>query len=149
MARPPAWAARVTLPLSLLGLGISIYLTWAHYSPSSSLSCPDTGIVNCLKVTTSAESMIAGVPVALLGAIFFATMTVLCLPPAWMTDSRLPATLRLIGVVSGIATVLYLVAVELLVIRAICLWCTAVHLVTFALFTAVLAALTGGSRASA
>jgi uncharacterized membrane protein len=36
--------------------------------------------------------------------------------------------------------VLYLVAVELLVVRAICLWCTAVHVVTFGLFLAVLSA---------
>jgi len=39
---------------------------------------------------------------------------------------------------SGIVAVLYLDAVELLVIRAICLWCTGVHVVTVALFAVVL-----------
>jgi uncharacterized membrane protein len=36
--------------------------------------------------------------------------------------------------------VCYLVYVEAVVVRAICLYCTAVHVVTFALFVAVLAA---------
>jgi uncharacterized membrane protein len=36
--------------------------------------------------------------------------------------------------------VCYLVYVELIVLRAICLYCTAVHVVTFLLLAAVLAA---------
>lgn len=158
MAEPPPWAARVTLPLSVVGLGISSYLTWAHYRTGTPLSCPDSGVVNCLKVTTSAQSTVVGVPVALLGVIFFAVMAALSLPVFWTADNRLVGRLRLLGALGGLVTVLYLVAVELLVVRAICLWCTAVHLVTFGLFVAVLAAylqpeaarpvLIGGSKAS-
>lgn len=141
MTRPPSWAAQVTLTLSTLGLAISSYLTWAHYQAGTTLSCPDTGVVNCLKVTTSTQSMIAGiVPVALAGTVYFALMTALCLPQAWTAASQVVQRLRLAGAVVGILTALYLVAVELLVIRAICLWCTAVHVLTFALFIAVLAA---------
>jgi uncharacterized membrane protein len=136
-----SWAPRLTLPLALTGLGLSTYLTWEHYSTSTTLSCPDTGVVNCLKVTTSAQSLVFGVPVALLGAIFFAAMASLCLPPLWRANSDQVRLLRLGGAISGIVMVLYLVAVELIVVRAICLWCTAVHLVAFGLFVAVLAAL--------
>lgn len=136
----PRWAPRVTLPLALLGLGLSGYLTWEHYSSGTTLSCPDTGVVNCLKVTTSAQSMIFGVPVALLGAIFFAGMALLCMPRFWTMHNRTLGWLRLAGAASGIVMVLYLVAMELLVVRAICLWCTAVHVVAFGLFLVVLAA---------
>ena len=40
----------------------------------------------------------------------------------------------------GAATVLYLVYVELFRIGAICLWCTAVHVIAVCLFGVVLAA---------
>jgi uncharacterized membrane protein len=65
---------------------------------------------------------------------------VLCVPWAW--TARRPALpwLRLAGAASGIVMVLYLIAVEAFVVRAICLWCTAVHVVTFVLFLAVLTA---------
>ena len=33
--------------------------------------------------------------------------------------------------------VLYLVSAELLIIHAICLWCTAVHVITFILFVLI------------
>jgi uncharacterized membrane protein len=39
--------------------------------------------------------------------------------------------------------VIYLVYAELFQINAICLWCTTVHVVTFALFVAVLMAESG------
>jgi len=136
----PGWAPRLTLPLSIAGLGLSTYLTWEHYATGTTLSCPDTGVVNCLKVTTSEQSMVFGVPVALLGAIFFAVMTAICLPQVWAARAGWLPWVRLGGAVAGIGMVLYLVAVELLVVRAICLWCTAVHVVTFGLFLAVLSA---------
>ena len=134
------WAPRLTLPLTLTGLGLSTYLTWEHYSAGTTLSCPDTGVVNCLKVTTSEQSVVFGVPVALLGAIFFAVMAAICLPRVWAARATWVPWVRLGGAVAGIVMVLYLVAVELLVVRAICLWCTAVHVVAFGLFVAVLAA---------
>lgn len=140
MADVPRWASRTTLPLALVGLGLSVYLTWEHYTAGSTLSCPNTGAISCLKVTTSAQSMFAGVPVALLGAIWFAGMAALCLPQVWASDNRTIARLRLAGATAGVVGVVYLVAVEFLVVRALCLWCTAVHVVALAMFVAVLSA---------
>ena len=40
-------------------------------------------------------------------------------------------------VVSGVGFVLYLLAAELFSIKAICLWCTGVHIDTFVLFVLV------------
>ena len=130
----------VTLSLCLAGLGTSSYLTYVHYTEPTSLACPDTGIVNCTKVTTSAQSMVGPVPVAVLGIVFFAAMLVLCLPVMWRMRNRWVERARLGGVAAGMVMVLYLVGAELISIRAICAWCTVVHVLTFALFLACLAA---------
>ena len=149
MAEPadaaPRWAPAVTLPLSLLGLGLSLYLTVVHYTEPASLSCPSTGVVNCTKVTTSAQSMLFGhIPVALAGAAFFLGMVGLTLPAAWNTAARSIAVTRITFAVAGMAMVLWLVYAEAVIVHALCLWCTAVHVVMFALFVSVVAAATWG-----
>jgi uncharacterized membrane protein len=138
----PRWAAPVTLALNLGGLAVSSYLTYMHYTEPAGLACPDTGVINCLKVTTSSQSMVGPVPVAVLGVAFFAAMFVLSLPWLWRTSSRWVGRARLAGAVAGMLSVLYLVGVELIAVRAICLWCTAVHVLTFGVFVASLMAFT-------
>lgn len=128
----PAWTAFV---LSVLGLLVSAYLTYEHFTDSATLACSDHGAVNCLKVTTSKWSEIAGVPVAVAGLAFFVAMTLLCAPARFNRDLGL---LRLVGAVVGIAMVLWLVYVELFEVDAICLWCTAVHVLALLLLAAVL-----------
>ena len=127
--------------LSLSGLAVSIYLTVMHYLDPASLACSDSGTINCTKVTTSAQSAVFGVPVALLGLLFFVGIAVLCTPPLWRTGRRWVTALRAAMVISGMVFVLWLVAAELLIIKAICLWCTSVHLITFALFALVVSTL--------
>lgn len=79
----PRWAMVASSALSVAALAIASYLTAAHFSGSSTLACPDTGIVNCALVTTSSWSAIAGVPLALLGLVWAVAMTGLTLPWAW------------------------------------------------------------------
>lgn len=119
-----------TFVLALFGLGVSIYLTIEHFTGNQSLACPNTGTINCAKVTSSDQSHFLGIPVAVLGLAFFVVAAILCSPPAWYTGSRRLHQLRLAVMLSGIAFVLWLVAAELLIIGAICLWCTAVHVIT-------------------
>jgi uncharacterized membrane protein len=133
-ARHPAWLRWSSLVICVLGLAASAYLTYEHYSSSTSLACPDTGAINCLKVTTSSYSKLLGVPVALLGLLFYVGMTLLCSPPAWSATNAWVGRVRLLGAVSGVVLVVYLVWAELFRIDAICLWCTAVHVLTVALF---------------
>ena len=131
----------MTLVLTVAGLGVSTYLTYVHYAEPRALSCPDTGVINCTKVTTSPESMLFGfLPVALAGALYFLAMSVLVTPRAWRAQSRLVPAARVFGAVSGVAMVCYLVYVEAVVVHALCLYCTVVHVIAFALFIAVLAA---------
>ena len=123
--------------MALAGLAVSAYLTVEHYSSSTTLACPETGVVNCVKVTTSSYSTLVGVPVALLGLLFFAAMSVLCAPVAWRASNPWVGRARLVGAVAGAVMVVYLVWAELFRIDAICLWCTGVHVVTLALFAVV------------
>jgi uncharacterized membrane protein len=133
---PARWRPYAALALSIAGLGVSSYLTAAHFS-GARLACSDSGLVNCEKVTTSAESYFIGVPVALWGLLFYVAMTALNLPGAWRSTDRRIHVLRLAMAVVGICFVLYLVSAELLIIKNICLWCTSVHAVTFLLFVLV------------
>lgn len=135
------WAAFV---LSVFGFGVSLYLTVDHFTGAPPL-CSASGVIDCAKVTTSAESEVFGVlPVALLGLVYFTVLVVMNLPPLWRRDGdwgRSLSWVRLALVVAGIGMVFYLLYSELFSIKAICLWCTAVHLVTFLLFALVVATL--------
>jgi uncharacterized membrane protein len=134
----PMWWGVTAFVLSILGLGDSSYLTYEHFTQGLP-SCPATGVINCAKVTTSPESHVFHVPVALLGLLFFAAMVVINFPPLWRTRFAWVAWLRLAMVVTGLGMVSYLVWAEVFRIKAICLWCTGVHVVSVALFVLVLA----------
>ncbi|MET3806383.1 putative membrane protein [Nakamurella sp. UYEF19] len=127
--------ALASFALCLVGLLISAYLTYEHFTDSATLACSDNGAINCLKVTTSQWSEIAGVPVAVAGLAFFLAMTLLCAPTRF---TREVGVLRLVGVVVGTVMVLWLVYVEIFKVDAICLWCTGVHVVTLLLLGTVL-----------
>jgi uncharacterized membrane protein len=141
--RRPQWVVVSSLVLCVLGLLDAAYLTFEHYTASSTLACADNGAINCLKVTTSSYAKVLGVPVALLGLLFFVAMTVLCLPQMWRSAQPLVHRLRLAAVVVGMLSVLYLLWAELFKIDAICLFCTGVHVLTFALFALVVVEATG------
>ncbi len=126
-----------SLGLALLGLGLSIYLTIEHFTAPGTLACPAGGGVNCAQVTTSAQSKLLGIPVALLGALFFAAMIALCLPQVWPVRTPWVWKGRLAVAGLGLAFVIYLVFAEIFIIEAYCLWCLVVHLVTFALFSVI------------
>jgi uncharacterized membrane protein len=130
----PRWLPWLGLVLSLAGLGLSIYLTIAHYNEKVVLACPETGVINCAKVTTSSYSMLLGVPLPLLGLLFFVAMLVAQTPWSWRQTNRWFRRARLAFSASGIAMILYLIYVELFKLNAICLFCTGVHLLTVALF---------------
>jgi uncharacterized membrane protein len=132
----PTWRPWAAFVLSIIGFGVSMYLTVEHFT-GGLLSCPNTGAVNCLKVTTSKWSYIFGIPVSLLGLLFFTAMVGINVPPLWRARAHWVAVARLALAVSGICFVLYLLAAELFSIKAICLWCTGVHVATFLLFVLV------------
>ncbi len=85
---------------------------------------------NCEKVTQSPQSEIFGIPVAMLGLAFFVPMLLLCLPAAWRAADRRIHLARLVLSVTGVGMIIYLIIAELFIIKAICLWCSSVHVAT-------------------
>ncbi len=133
----PSWVVPASFAMAIAGTAVASYLTIAHYTSPKILACASTGVVNCERVTTSAQSQVAGIPVALLGLLWFLVMTGLCSPWAWRSSAPWIRMARQVAVWTGMVFVLWLVYSELFTIRAICLWCTAVHLLAFALFVIV------------
>ncbi|MBI2866979.1 MAG: vitamin K epoxide reductase family protein [Chloroflexi bacterium] len=115
--------------LTLVGLGLSAYLTTLHYSASLALFC-STGS-SCDIVQHSKYATLFGVPVALAGAIGFSAM-LLTLLWAWKRPERWPLLYALAFV--GFVFSAYLTVVELFVIKEVCPYCVAV----FAIAAAVL-----------
>ncbi|MDL4770956.1 MULTISPECIES: vitamin K epoxide reductase family protein [Thermomonosporaceae] len=134
----PLWFQALAWLLTLAGLGISVYLTVSHYDADVALLCSATGSVDCHAVTTSSYSELAGIPLPLLGLLFFVAFAALITP--WALRSGLPALRwgRLASAAVGVLFVVYLVTVELAVLHKICLWCTGVHILTILLFILVL-----------
>ena len=69
-----------------------------------------------------------------MGLAFFVAFTTINLPYFWKTGDVRVHWLRAAMSLTGIGFVLYLLYVELFLAKLICLYCTGVHIVTFALF---------------
>jgi uncharacterized membrane protein len=127
--------------MALAGLGVSIYLTVVHYQGSDLLACPNTGVVNCVKVTTSNNSYLFGtqIPITIPGMLWFivsGAMALIALLAIW-NNRREPSRLRLAHLLwgaAGMVFVLALVYAEIVQLHSLCEWCTVVHLLTLATF---------------
>jgi uncharacterized membrane protein len=133
----PRWVVRSTFVLALVAVAVSGYLTIAHYTSPHVLACSGSGAIDCAKVTTSAQSRFLGIPVAPLGLVWAIAMVVLCAPQAWRSTGRWIRPARAVAVSVGMAFVLWLVFAEFVLVGAICVWCTAMHVLTFALFVLI------------
>jgi uncharacterized membrane protein len=150
LGRVPAWAIATTFGLSLLGLALSTYLTITHFQPQD-LFCSGTGFINCGAVTTSAQSRFLGIPVAFLGLGTYVVMTVLNSPWMWRAKNYWIHVARFALAIVSMCFVLWLLTAELVIIDNLCLYCTGVHIVTFALLivlTRVSPAQLGWTRSS-
>lgn len=120
-------AQLAAVALSVAGIGVSIYLTVLHFIGFAP-ACPASGAINCEAVLSSQYAVIAGtaVPTSAAGIVWFAGSAGLWSRPvgwvhvAWST--------------LGLITVLYLVFIEIVRVGAICLWCTAAHVLVVTLF---------------
>jgi len=133
--RTGAWKRPAVYVLCVLGIGISAYLTAAHFTQGVVLACPTVGVINCERVTSSPQSTVGPVPVPILGLVWFAVLAGL----AAARGSGPASTLRAAWALAGLAFVFYLVYAELFIINAICLYCTSVHVLTFILFALIVA----------
>jgi uncharacterized membrane protein len=105
------------LLVSAVGIGVASYLTYVHYQPGA-LIC--TGSGGCEAVQDSKYAVLAGVPVAVLGASAWIVILVLTI---W--NSELARTVTAAIALGALGFVAYLVILQLFVIDAICAWCMA------------------------
>ena len=113
--------------LALLGLAISIYLTYVHYAGIEPVC---SSISNCERVQTSEYADLAGIPVAVLGIVGYAAI---------LASLRMRADVTALLSYLAVAFSAYLTWAELFKIDAICQWCVASAILT--LVIAVLATL--------
>jgi uncharacterized membrane protein len=118
---------RLRLTIALLaaaGVAIAAYLSYSR-ATDTALICPTSG---CGKVQQSSYSELAGIPVAYLGVAGYA----LILATTQGKSMRaLTATAAL--TLAGAGFALYLLALQLFVIDAVCTWCVTSDAVLFAI----------------
>ncbi|MEK7494135.1 MAG: vitamin K epoxide reductase family protein [Patescibacteria group bacterium] len=106
--------------VSALGLLDASYLTYKHYLGG----VPPCTLHGCEVVLTSAQSEFMGIPIALFGALYYATILLLSL--AYIISKK-EMVLRHTAYLTpaGFLASAYFVYLQLFVINAICLYCMA------------------------
>ena len=117
----------MALAASVAGVAISVYLTVVHYAGFAP-ACPVSGPINCVAVLSSPYAVIAGttIPTSAAGIVWFAVSAALSLRPLGRTQLGWSAL--------GLFAVLYLVFIEIVRLGAVCLWCTAAHILVLLIF---------------
>ena len=124
---------------AVLGLAAATWSTWVHYqilnSPTYESFCDVNSTLNCTAAYTSRFGAIGGVPVALLGLLFFAGVLVLI---ALCSRSKAAAP-NLPGYVFatstiGLAVVLYLAYASYFILQVVCLLCVGTYVAVIGLF---------------
>ena len=67
---------KLLLLFAIVGAIDAAYLTIVHYTKLP-LYCPESSVVNCVQVTTSSLSAVAGIPIAVAGLVWFVGLAAL------------------------------------------------------------------------
>ncbi len=114
----PRWVPVVLLILALIGFADATYLTVEHYSNT----IPPCSIGGCETVLTSSYSQIAGIPVSLLGSIYYfviVLMLFMYFDSKKETLLRIPMILSVLGLLSSV----WFMIIMIFFIKAICPYC--------------------------
>lgn len=126
-----AW---LMLIFSLAGFLDSVYLTLKHYQGTAPVCSLIRG---CDLVTTSQYAVIANLPISLIGAVYYLTIFIFAL--IYLEAGKIRA-LWVAGFLTplGFFVSIFLVYLQLFVIKAICLYCLLSALTSTLLFIAAL-----------
>ena len=115
----PNWLPITFSIISAVGFIDATYLTTQHFL-GVPVAC--SILKGCEQVTTSQFAVILGIPVALLGSIYYLTILILSII---YLDSRKINILNIIAKIAplGFLASLYFVYLQIFVIKAICLYC--------------------------
>jgi len=108
--------ARVaSIVVAVIGLGLAAYLTVVHYAGDAPVCAIAHG---CATVQKSDYAMLAGVPVALLGALGY-----IAILAALIRDDENARTAAVFLSLVGLGFSGWLTYVEIVKLDAICIWC--------------------------
>lgn len=130
--------------LVVAGLVLTVVLTssyFRHVVAGQVSGCSISSYVDCDRVSESRFAAVAGVPISAVALAVYGAMGVLLALPLLRPFRRLAAVnLDVATVLSGLSAVaaLALLVIAAVVIQALCLYCAALQLVTFALFAVLL-----------
>jgi len=128
--RPRRWVPWLLTGAAYAGFVISLYLTFVHYRGYVS---PCYVVHGCEAVQTSRYAVIMGVPLALVGTVFFALMFYLGI--GLLTSSRL-LVLRVYKVLAfaGALAIIPLFLLQAIVLKAFCTYCVATEAIMLVLW---------------
>jgi uncharacterized membrane protein len=134
--------------LALVGLLVATYLWLYKIGVLGQLQC---GTGSCEYVQASRFAELLGVPVALYGVVGYGLLLgvgLLGLQPRFAADRRVTALLAALAT-AGFAFTVYLTAIELFVLRAVCRWCAASAAIMTALWVLAVTGLRGARGGAA
>lgn len=121
------------LLLSAIGIFDSLYLTYKHYHYLIPPCSVHVWFTDCGKVLRSEYAVVLGIPVALLGVLYYAAIFLTLLTLLIREQKKAKYILLVLSAI-GFAVSIFFVIVQLLIIKAICLYCIASALLCTSLF---------------
>lgn len=112
------------------------YLAYEHFSPTTSVICPPTVWADCGRVLSSPYATPFGVPLALIGIIYYSSIFSIALDYL-RSKKRILLNYLVFITIGGFLASTYFVFLQLFVIKAICLYCMLSALTSTLLFLAV------------
>jgi uncharacterized membrane protein len=126
------WLYRISIALALLGLAVSIYMTIFKLTDNARMCLGNGG---CSKVNSSAYSEVYGIPVAVVGIGGYAVIAALVFMEDRNKFLKRNGTMLVFGLtLIGFFFTLYLVYVELALIKALCPFCVTSQITMTILF---------------
>ncbi|MBI2063111.1 MAG: vitamin K epoxide reductase family protein [Candidatus Yanofskybacteria bacterium] len=134
MSKLSKWILAGFIIFSLVGFLDAAYLTIQHYN-NGILPC--YVFTGCDKVISSSYAVIAGVPISLLGAIYYLVILVIAI---LYLDTRNKKVLRILVhlPIAGFLATLWLLFLQLFIIKAICFYCVISAITSTLLFVLAL-----------
>lgn len=128
--------------LSIIGLGVSIYLTYVEVTHTRALCGP---VGDCNAIQSSPYAKLFGVlPIGLMGAIGYIAILITWLWRRFRTDSvsKVAGPIMYGMALFGTLFSIYLTYLELFVIHAVCIWCLTSAVIITALMLLSLTSIT-------
>lgn len=123
----------IIVGLLLIGLGVSAYLTYLHYRQVPAVCGTGSVFSNCESVLHSKYSEIYGIPMALLGVVFYVATLILS-GLILFRNKRVFIELLFWLELTGVIFSTGLTYLQFFVLRAVCPYCLTSAIVTFLVF---------------